>query len=102
MQLKIVLLQFVAFVLIISDETIEVAGTTQLCAGQEAGCVVGVHSIRALFEDPSTEGAIFVDATNAFNLLNRQTTLLNVHMLCPSLAIALTNTHRNNSSLLIE
>ena len=91
-----------AIISVVSDEIKEVAGTTQLCAGQEAGCEVGVHSMRALFEDSSSEGAIFVDATNAFNLLNRQTTLLNVHMLCPSLAIALTNTYRNNSSLFIE
>ena len=82
-----------AIISVVSDEIKEVAGTTQLCAGQEAGCEVGVHSMRALFEDSSSEGAIFVDATNAFNLLNHQTTLLNVHMLCPSLAIALTNTY---------
>ena len=75
----------------------EVAGSTQLCAGQEAGCEVGVHSITALFEDPSSEAAIFVDATNAFKLLTRQTTLLNVHI-CPSLTMVLTS----NSSLFIE
>ena len=49
-----------AIISVVSDEIKEVAGTTQLCAGQEAGCEVGVHSMRALFEDSSSEGAIFV------------------------------------------
>ena len=55
---------------VIGEEIMEVAGTTQLCAGQEAGCEIGVHSMRAIFRDPSTEAILFVDASNAFNLLN--------------------------------
>ena len=58
--------------------------------------------MRAIFRDPSTEAILFVDASNAFNLLNRQAALLNIHSLCPSLAIALTNTYRSDSSLFIE
>ena len=73
-----------------------------LCAGQEAGCEAGVHAMREIFENSTSEGALFVDATNAFNSLNRQTALLNIHSLCPSLAIVLTNTYWNNSSLFIE
>ena len=87
---------------VIGEEIMEVAGTTQLCAGQEAGCEIGVHSMRAIFRDPSTEAILFVDASNAFNLLNRQAALLNIHSLCPSLAIPLTNTYRSDSSLFIE
>ena len=91
-----------AIISVIQDEIKEVAGTVQLCAGQEAGCEAGVHAMRDIFEDPSSEGALFVDATNAFNLLNRQTALLNIHALCPSVARVLTNTYRNNSPLFIE
>ena len=82
-----------AIISIIYDEIKQVAGTTQLCAGLEAGCEIGIHSMRALFEESTTEGALFVDASNAFNLLNRQTALLNIHSLCPALAVVLTNTY---------
>ena len=91
-----------AIISIIYDEIKQVAGTTQLCAGLEAGCEIGIHSMRALFEESTTEGALFVDASNAFNLLNRQTALLNIHSLCPALAVVLTNTYRNHSCLFIE
>ena len=91
-----------AIISVIQDEIKEIAGTTQLCAGQEAGCEAGVHAVREIFENSTSEGALFVNATNAFNSLNRQTALLNIHSLCPSLAIVLTNTYRNNSSLFIE
>ena len=91
-----------AILAVIGEEIVDLAGTIQLCAGQEAGCEIGVHSMRAIFRDPNTEAILFVDASNAFNLLNRQTALLNIHSLCPSLAIALTNTYRDDSSLFIE
>ena len=91
-----------AIINVIRDEIKDVAGTTQLCAGQEAGCETGVHSMREIFSDSTTEAIMFVDASNAFNLLNRQVALLNIHSLCPSLAIALTNTYRNDSSLFVE
>ena len=91
-----------AIISIIYDEIKQVAGTTQLCAGLEAGCEIGIHSMRALFEESTTEGALFVDASNALNLLNRQTALLNIHSLCPALAVVLTNTYRNHSCLFIE
>ena len=88
-----------AILSVIGDEIMEVEGTTQLCASQEAGCEIGVHSMRAIF---STKAILFVDVSNAFNLLNRQAALLNIHSLCPSIAIALTNTYRSDSSLFIE
>ena len=38
-------------------------------------------------------GAVLVDATNAFNSLNRQTTLRNIQYLCPSFSTILINMH---------
>ena len=52
-------------------------------------------------QEESTEAMIFVDASNAFNNLNRQATLLNVTTICPSLAPALINTYRNPSRLFV-
>ena len=46
-----------------------------------------------------TEAVLLV---NAFNSLNREVALLNIHQLCPSLATVLTNKYRENASLFID
>ena len=61
-------------------------GSLQLCAGQDAGCEAAVHAMTRIFSEENTEAMIFVDASNAFNRLNRQVTLLNSEAICPSLA----------------
>ena len=60
----------------------EVAGPLQLCAGQPAGVEAAIHAVRSWYEEEATEGILLVDASNAFNSLNRQSALLN---LVPSL-----------------
>ena len=42
-----------------------------------------------------------VDASNAFNLLNRIVALHNIHQLCPSFAPILINTYRSAATLYI-
>ena len=80
----------------------EAAGATQLCAGQEAGCEAAVHAMEQIFADEDTEAIILVDATNAFNCLNRQVTLLNCETICPALSHILINTYHNNSQVFID
>ena len=87
---------------VVKDEVKEVAGSIQLCAGQEGGCEAGVHATKEIFENVNTEAALLVDAKNAFNLLNRQTALINIHSLCPSIATVLTNIYRGDGDLFIE
>ena len=53
----------------------EAAGTAQLCAGQESGCEAAVHAMKKIFDDDKTEAIMLVDATNAFNSLNRKSAL---------------------------
>ena len=43
-----------------------------------------------------------VDASNAFNSLNRQTALQNARRLCPSLATMLINTYREPTDLFVD
>ena len=76
-------------------------GSLQLCAGQDAGVEAAVHAMRMIFESESTDGVILVDASNAFNCLNRAATLHNVQILCPCLAPALTNIYRKNAELFV-
>ena len=57
--------------------------------------------MRSVFEDEGTEAILLVDASNAFNTLNRQAALRNVQNLCPVLAPILVNTYRNHAKLFI-
>ena len=80
----------------------EAGGSTQLCAGQQAGSEAAVHAVHQIFNDPDSQAVLLVDVTNAFNCLNRKAALLNIHSLCPSLATVLTNTYRSDVQLHID
>ena len=74
----------------------------QLCAGQISGCEAAVHSVREDFQEESAEAALLVDASNAFNSLNRMSAPYNIRMLCPSIATMLINCYRAPTDLLID
>ncbi len=80
----------------------DAAGSLQLCAGQIAGAEAAVHHAREAFLDNNTEAILLVDASNAFNALNRQAALRNIRSLCPSMATVLINTYRAPTDLFID
>ena len=83
---------------IVSKDVEAAAGPLQLCAGQDGGCEAAVHAMRKIFQDPETEA---VDATNAFNSINRQAALHNVSVICPPLGQVLINTYRSPIRLFV-
>ena len=80
----------------------DAAGSKQLCAGQIAGIEAAVHEMKSLFLRDDTEAILLVDASNAFNSLNRQVALHNARHLCPPLATMFINTYRNPSELFVD
>lgn len=56
--------------------------------------------MQQVFASPETKAII--DTTNAFNSLNRQTTLRNIRHLCPPLSKILINTYREDVQLFID
>ena len=58
-----------------------------------------MHALRSLFCDSATDGVLLVDASNAFNALNRKVTLLNAQVVCPPMAQLLLNTYRSPARL---
>ena len=58
--------------------------------------------MRKIENGPDTEAVLLVDATNAFNTLNRKAALLNIQKRCPSLAKVLINTYRYNPQLFVD
>ena len=59
-----------------------------------------MHSIRKLFK--VNEAVLLVDASNAFNSLNRHVALHNMQVLCPSFATILINCYREPSNMYID
>ncbi len=70
-------------------------GPLQVCAGQESGCEAAIHAMHHAFKEDNSEGALLIDATNAFNTINRQTALHNISVSCPSFALVLQNTYQS-------
>ena len=87
---------------IISDDIQDAAGSLQVCAGHISGCEAAIHAMRLVFQSQETDGMILVDASNAFNALNRQVALRNIKNLCPSLSKVLINTYREDGQLFID
>ena len=56
--------------------------------------------MRHLYSSIDNEAVIVVDASNAFNSLNRQTALFNIHHVCP-FSTVLINTYRSDVNLYI-
>ena len=77
------------------------AGSLQLCAGQIVGTEAAVHAVHSSFGSDDCEALLLVDASNAFNALNRQTALRNIMSLCPSLATVLINSYRAETDLFV-
>ena len=91
-----------AILSILGQDVIEAAGPIQLCTRLDGGCEAAVHSLRQLFADANTKAVLLVDATNAFNSLNRAVALRNILEVCPSLGRVLVNTYRENVDLYID
>ena len=70
------------------------ASPHQLCGGCQAGCEAAVHGMQRSFEDGRIEAVLLMDASNAFNRMNRQVALRNLLKLCPSIGTMLVKMHR--------
>ena len=88
-------------VMFLKPEIINSVGPLQLSAGQEGGCEAACHAMSDIFAEDDCQGVLLVDATNAFNSLNRQTALHNIRHTCPEFATYLINTYRNPSKLFL-
>ena len=80
----------------------EAAGSLQLCAGQISGIEAAVHAMKEAFLNDETEAVLLVDASNAFNSLNREAALHNIQHLCPTLSTILINIYREATELFVD
>ena len=90
-----------AVMAVVKQDVLKAAGAHQLCAGQNAGCEAAVHAMKRVFQNDETDAILLVDASNAFNNINRKVALLNILQLCPAIAVILVNCYRNFSQLFV-
>ena len=67
-----------AVLTILRDEIIQQAGSLQSCAGVKGGIEANIHAMKELYDDEESQGRIQVDASNAFNQLNRKNLKMNI------------------------
>ena len=70
----------------------QAAGPLQTATGLHGGAEAVIHSMKLIFEQESTDGVILVNASNAFNSLNRKGALHNIRIICPEFSTVLINT----------
>ena len=90
-----------ALVAVIRDGIVSSVGSLQVCAGHEGGCEAAVHAMHKIFQEEDTEAVLLVDASNAFNSVNRKVFLHNIDIVCPALAIYVNNCYSIPSRLFI-
>ena len=91
-----------AVLFIAGSDIQDAAGCLQLCGGQTSGIEAAVHATRSAFESENVEAVLLVDASNAFNCINRQVALQNIRRLCPTIATILINSYRTNIDLFVD
>ena len=91
-----------AILTVVKHDILQAAGPLQLCAGQNGGCEAAVHAMNKVFQEPSTDAVILVDASNAFNNINRRIALFNIQRICPAIATVLINCYRGNAPLFVD
>jgi len=86
---------------VVEADMLTATAPVQLCVGVPSGCEIAVHAMDALWQRPDTEAILLVDATNAFNALNRAAALHNVPRVCPSLGGVFSNTYAQPCRLFV-
>ena len=82
-------------------DVVAASGSLHLCAGQKSGSEAAIHAMHAIFETDDTDAVLLIDASNAFNALNRAAALHNIRVLCPVIAIYAINTYRQSARLFV-
>ena len=72
---------------VVKKDVVDASGSLQLCAGQKSGSEAAIHAMHTIFESDDTDAVLLIDASNAFNALNRAAALHNIRILCPIIAI---------------
>ena len=87
---------------VVKEDVRRAAGNLQVCAGQQAGCEAAIHAVRKMYENAECEAVLMVDASNAFNNINREATIQNIKVKCPIFARYIENTYKEPAKLYLS
>ena len=90
-----------ATISLLRPELVSSTAPLQTCAGLAGGIEASIHALRKMYEDPKTEAILLVDASNAFNAMNRAAALHNVQYTCPELATFVKNLYSCEAELFV-
>ena len=91
-----------AIIFTIKPHIVKSAEDLQLCAGQRAGCQAAVRAMSEIFKEEETDAVLLVDASNAFNSINRKVMLHNIRYICPAIAVYTYNCYSTASRLFVQ
>ena len=77
------------------DDIVTSVGSLQVFGGHQAGFDSLIHAMRTVYDKQSAEAVLLVDASSAFNSVDRNAFLRNFEIICPSV----TRYVKNNFSL---
>ena len=83
------------------EDVKESCSEVQMFAGHEAGCEAAIHAMKEMYENEESEAVLLVDATNAFNSINRNAILHNIKIIYPIMACYVINCYRVHARLFI-
>ena len=86
----------------VSADLKHLGSNIQLCLGQKCGIEHAIHTLREEFDADESCSKLLIDASNAFNLLNRKLALENIETICLSLVTMLGNSYSETSDLLVN
>ena len=86
---------------VVKPDVIDASGSLQVCAGLKSGAEEAIRSMHRIFELVGTDAVLLIDASSAFNSLNRAAALHNTRVLCPSIATYVINTYKEPARLFV-
>ena len=86
---------------VVKKDMPESNGSLQVCAGHKSRSEAAVHAMNSLFQYKETDAVLLVDASDAFNSLNRAAALHNIRIVCPAIATVGISTYRASARLFV-
>ena len=77
------------------------AGTLQTCSGTESGIEAAIHAMKLQYDEDDCEAVLLIDASNAFNSLNRKVALHTIRKRCPAFYSFLNNCYKIPTELYV-
>ena len=83
------------------EEQKQAAGPLQVCGGFSGGVEAAIHTMDNIFQEEDTDGVLLINASNAFNQMNRSAAMHNVRIIFKEISFYVINTYRSPSRLFI-